>query len=54
MGIPQAPPFSKDAYWPVVSSEPPIVAYRKRGGGSTRGVSPEGRQFMALRKHYEK
>jgi hypothetical protein len=53
MGIPQAPPFFKDAYWPLVSSEPPIVAYRKQGGGSTRGVSPEGRQFMALRKHYE-
>jgi murein DD-endopeptidase MepM/ murein hydrolase activator NlpD len=54
MGVPQAPPFSKDAYWPLVSSEPPIVAYRKQGGGSTPGVGTHGRQFMALRKRYEK
>ena len=54
MGVSQAPPFSKNAYWPLVSSEPPIVAYRKRGGGSTPGVGTYGRQFMALRKRYDK
>jgi Putative peptidoglycan binding domain len=54
MGVPLAPPFRKDAYWPLVSSEPPIVEYRKRGGGSTPGVGPHGRQFMALRKRYDK
>jgi hypothetical protein len=54
MGIPQAPSFSKDAYWPLVSSEPPIVSYRKQGGGSTPGVGTYGRQFMALRKRYDK
>ena len=54
MGVYQAPLFSKDAYWPLVSSEKPIVAYRKRGGGSSPGVGPYGRQFMALRQRYDK
>jgi hypothetical protein len=46
MGIPQAPSFSKDAYWPLVSSEPPIVSYRKQGGGSTHGVGTYGRDMV--------
>ena len=49
MGVLQAPPFSKDAYWPLVSSKPPLVAYRKRGGGSTPYVGDYGAQFDALR-----